>query len=95
MGRLLYFRTMGLRWKTAIRAQEQTDSSGMVRQIVADTPGAISYTAFSYVTKEVQTLNIDNVEPTDENVTTNHWKIWAYEHMYTDRKANRTSCPFS
>ncbi|MEG0628738.1 MAG: substrate-binding domain-containing protein, partial [Enterococcus sp.] len=68
--------------KTAIRAQEQ-DSSGMVRQIVADTPGAISYTAFSYVTNEVQTLSIDGIQPTDENVSTNRWKIWAYEHMYT------------
>lgn len=73
--------------KTAMRAQEQ-DSSGMVRQIVADTPGAISYVAFSYVTKEVATLKIDGVSPTDENVTTNDWKIWAYEHMYT--KGNPT-----
>ena len=32
--------------ETAIPAQEQ-DSSGMVRQIVSDTPGAISYVAFS------------------------------------------------
>ncbi|KAF1305494.1 phosphate ABC transporter substrate-binding protein PstS [Enterococcus saccharolyticus] len=64
------------------RAQEQ-DSSGMVRQIVSDTPGAISYVAFSYVTDEVNTLSIDGVEPTDENVTTNDWIIWSYEHMYT------------
>ena len=68
--------------ETAIRAQEQ-DSSGMVRQIVADTPGAISYVAFSYVTDDVATLSIDGVEPKDENVTTNKWTIWAYEHMYT------------
>ncbi len=68
--------------ETAIRAQEQ-DSSGMVRQIVADTPGAISYVAFSYVTDDVDTLSIDGVAPTDENVTTNKWTIWAYEHMYT------------
>jgi phosphate transport system substrate-binding protein len=68
--------------KTAIRAQEQ-DSSGMVRSIVADTPGAISYTAFSYVSDEVQTLSIDGVKPTDENVMTNKWLIWSYEHMYT------------
>ena len=64
------------------RAQEQ-DSSGMVRQIVGDTPGAISYVAFSYVTDEVDTLSIDGVEPTDKNVTTNEWPIWSYEHMYT------------
>ncbi|EOT31743.1 phosphate ABC transporter substrate-binding protein PstS [Enterococcus durans] len=68
--------------ETAIRAQEQ-DSSGMVRQIVADTPGAISYVAFSYVTDDVATLSIDGVAPKDENVTTNKWTIWAYEHMYT------------
>ena len=68
--------------KTAIQAQEQ-DSSGMVRSIVADTPGAISYTAFSYVTDEVATLSIDGIKPTDENVMTNNWIIWSYEHMYT------------
>ena len=51
--------------ETAIRSQEQ-DSSGMVRQIVADTPGAISYVAFSYVSKDVDTLKIDGVEPTDK-----------------------------
>lgn len=72
--------------KTAIRAQEQ-DSSGMVRQIVADTPGAISYVAFSYVSKDVATLKVDGVAPTDQNVTTNNWKIWAYEHMYTKGEA--------
>ncbi|EOT30109.1 phosphate ABC transporter substrate-binding protein PstS [Enterococcus saccharolyticus] len=68
--------------ETAKRAQEQ-DSSGMVRQIIADTPGAISYVAFSYVTDDVATLSIDGVEPTDENVTTNEWIIWSYQHMYT------------
>lgn len=71
--------------KTAIQSQEQ-DSSGMVRQIVSDTPGAISYTAFSYVSDDVQTLSIGGVAPTDANVTTNAWTIWAYEHMYTKGK---------
>lgn len=67
---------------TAKQSQEQ-DSSGMVRQIVADTPGAISYVAFSYVTDDVLTLKINGIEPTDENVQTNQWIIWSYEHMYT------------
>ena len=82
-----------LEGKTAIRAQEQ-DSSGMVRQIVADTQGAISYVAFSYVTDEVDTLKIDGVGPTDENVTTNAWKIWAYEHMYTKGKPDQLTADF-
>ncbi|GAA3026582.1 phosphate ABC transporter substrate-binding protein PstS [Tetragenococcus solitarius] len=68
--------------ENSVSAQEQ-DSSGMVRQIVSDTPGAISYVAFSYVTNDVDVLSIDGVEPTDKNVTTNDWPIWSYEHMYT------------
>ncbi|MGX7030032.1 phosphate ABC transporter substrate-binding protein PstS [Vagococcus zengguangii] len=64
------------------KAQEQ-DSTGMVRQIVSTTPGAISYLAFSYVTDEVQELSIDGIAPKDENVITNKWPIWSYEHMYT------------
>lgn len=79
--------------QTAIQAQEQ-DSSGMVRSIVADTPGAISYVAFSYVTEDVQTLSVDGVEPTDENVTTNDWKIWSYEHMYTKGKPSELTEEF-
>ena len=63
-------------------AQEQ-ESTGMVRQIVATTPGAISYVAFSYVTDEVKALKVDGVEPLDKHVKTNKWKIWSYEHMYT------------
>ena len=63
-------------------AQEQ-DSTGMVRQIVSTTPGAISYVAFSYVTEDVATLSIDGVSPTEENVMRNDWQVWSYEHMYT------------
>lgn len=63
-------------------AQEQ-ESTGMVRQIVSTTPGAISYVAFSYVTDDVATLTIDGVSPTEENVMRNKWPVWSYEHMYT------------
>lgn len=70
-------------------AQEQ-DSSGMVRQIVGTTPGAISYVGFSYVNKTVQAVNINNVAPTDKNVETNKWPVWSYEHMYTQKKCQST-----
>jgi len=79
--------------ETAIASQEQ-DSSGMVRSIVSDTPGAISYVAFSYVTDEVNVLSIDGVAPTDENVTTNEWKVWAYEHMYTKGEPTELTAEF-
>lgn len=67
-------------------SQEQ-ESTGMVRQIVSTTPGAISYVAFSYVTKDVQTLTIDGVKPTEKNVMNNDWFVWSYEHMYTKGEA--------
>lgn len=69
--------------QNSIITQEQ-ESSGTVRQIVASTPGTISYVAFSYVNEDVVALSIDGVEPTDENVKTNEWPIWSYEHMYTN-----------
>ena len=62
--------------------QEQ-DSSGTVQTMVAETPGAISYLAFSYYTDDIKALNVDGVEPTAQNVATDDWKIWSYEHMYT------------
>ncbi|MPN26665.1 Phosphate-binding protein PstS 1 [bioreactor metagenome] len=34
------------------------------------------------------------MEPTDENVTTNEWTIWAYEHMYTKGKPTELTDEF-
>ena len=63
------------------------DASGSVVQLVGQTPGAISYVSFPYIHKPgIKPLNLDGVEPTDKNVTTNKWKIWSYEHMYTNNK---------
>ena len=76
------FEKWGLDNAKVATSQEQ-DSNGTVQKIVSTTPGAISYLAFSYVKSDVQALSIDNVKPTEANVATNKWKIWAYEHMYT------------
>lgn len=79
------FERFGLKNHRSIAAQEQ-DSSGMVRQIVATTPGSISYVGFSYVDKTVQAIRLNGVEPTNQNVADNSWPIWSYEHMYTGLK---------
>ncbi|WP_420844378.1 phosphate ABC transporter substrate-binding protein [Lacticaseibacillus kribbianus] len=76
------FEALGLKTTKVITAQEQ-DSSGTVMKMVKQTPGAISYLAFSAIQSGVTPVALDNVKPTDENVTTNKWSIWAYEHMYT------------
>lgn len=77
------FEKWGLDGAEAIQSQEQ-DSSGTVRQIVAETPGTISYLALSYLDDSIEALSIDGVEPTAENIQTNDWTIWSYEHMYTN-----------
>ena len=64
------------------KPQEQ-DSSGTAAKMVASTPGAISYLAFSYYDDTVKALKVGGVEPKEANVEDNSWTIWAYEHMYT------------
>ncbi|WML43101.1 phosphate ABC transporter substrate-binding protein [Neobacillus sp. PS3-40] len=60
------------------------DASNTVKKIINETPGAIGYLAFSYLTDSTVTaLSIDGVEPTAENVQSGKFPVWAYEHMYT------------
>lgn len=77
------FEKWGLDGAETIQTQEQ-DSSGTVRKIVAETPGAISYLALSYLDDSIQALSLDGVEATPENIVDNKWPIWSYEHMYTN-----------
>ncbi|RNB83521.1 phosphate ABC transporter substrate-binding protein [Brevibacillus panacihumi] len=59
------------------------DSSGTVRKIIAETPGAIGYLALSYINDSVKALKLDGVEANGENIATNQYPVWAYQHMYT------------
>ena len=66
----------------SFKPQEQ-DSSGTAAKMVANTPGAISYVAFSYYDDTFKALKVGGVAPEAKNVEDNSWAIWAYEHMYT------------
>ena len=82
------FEKWGLDGAKTIQAQEQ-DSSGTVKKIVSSTPGAISYLALSYIDDSIEALSLDGVTPTAENIETNDWPIWSYEHMYTKGKPTK------
>ncbi|WP_062355837.1 phosphate ABC transporter substrate-binding protein [Bacillus kwashiorkori] len=60
------------------------DSSNTVKKIISETKGTIGYLALSYFTDDlVKALSIDGVQPTDENIQTGQYPIWAYQHSYT------------
>ncbi|KHO62796.1 phosphate-binding protein [Thermoanaerobacter sp. YS13] len=76
--------------KIVLKGQEEAqglalteDSSGAVKKAVADTKGAISYLAFSYLDNTVKALKYEGVEPNVQNVIDGKYPIWSYEHMYT------------
>lgn len=61
---------------------------------VRTTPGTISYAAFTgskHATDEglistdgIVELSIDGVAPTEENVSAGSYRLWTYEHVYTN-----------
>lgn len=83
------FEDIILHGKKPIKSQEQ-DSNGTVKKIVNTTPGTISYLSFPYANDtNIQKLSIDHIKPTNKNITTNKWKLWSYEHMYTKGKPTK------
>lgn len=70
------------------------DASGTVRKAVAETDGAISYLALSYVDNSVKSVKLDGVEANADNIKTGKYPIWAYEHMYTKGEAKDATKAF-
>ena len=62
---------------------QKTDSSTSLLDVVAHTPGAISYLALSVVNASVHEIAINNKMATPENIANGSYAFWSYEHMYT------------
>lgn len=78
----------------SFRPVAEVDSSGTVVEQVAATEGAISYVAFNYMTNDgIKGLSVDGVDPTQENVESGDFNIWAYEHMYTRSDEDASTAP--
>jgi phosphate transport system substrate-binding protein len=60
------------------------DATGTVVSVVKQTPGAVSYAAFSGTRGTgLNEVSIDGVAPTDENIIVGKYPVWSYEHMFT------------
>lgn len=73
-----------------------TDDSGVLLQDVQGNKGAIGYVALSYLvtSPSVNTVSIDGVEPTLDNIYSGKYKVWGTEHMYTKGKATGATAAF-
>lgn len=59
------------------------DSATNTLSVIAHTPGALGYIAASLVDNSVDTLDIDGLAPTIDNVASNRYHFWVYGHLYT------------
>ncbi len=80
----------------ASNASMETDDSGVLLQNVTDTKGAIGYVALSYLVDndDVDTVAIDGVEPTLEYTYSGDYKVWTFEHMYTNGEPDKATKAF-
>jgi phosphate transport system substrate-binding protein len=71
------------------------DATATVISTVKQTPGAISYVAFSWIKDSgLNALAIDGVGPADRNVVTGRYTFWSYEHMLTYGKPSGEAARF-
>ncbi|MCM3784686.1 phosphate ABC transporter substrate-binding protein [Neobacillus mesonae] len=72
----------------------QEESSGNVKKLVTETPGAIGYLALSYLDDTLTAVKYEGVDATVENIETGEYPVWAYQHMYTNGEPNEVTQAF-
>ncbi len=61
----------------------EEESSALVRTMIEQTKGAISYLALSYRRDGLMCFGVAGVAATNDNVAVGKYPIWSFEHMYT------------
>ncbi len=61
----------------------EEESSALVRTMLEQTTGAISYLALSYLRESLVCFSVSGIAPTNDNIAAGAYPIWSYEHMYT------------
>ena len=59
-------------------------SNGAIVQAVAKTPNAIGYIGIGYMTKEIKTVSVDTIEPTEKNTVNGSFPIARPLFMFTN-----------
>ncbi|MDR0287819.1 MAG: phosphate ABC transporter substrate-binding protein PstS family protein [Clostridiales bacterium] len=78
----------------------QAENSLSLLTGVNNTTGAIGYLALSYIldqspdTEKINKVQIDGVDATYENIYSNKYQVWGYEHMYTKGEPNAQTKAF-
>lgn len=69
------FDELMMKGKPNTPAAMRQGSNGAIRQVVAEDPNAVGYISIGIVDKTVKALNIDNVQPTIDNVRNKVYKF--------------------
>ena len=72
------------------------DATGTVVATVKNTPGAVTYAAFSGTRAQtgITEVSLNGVAPTDVNVVNGKYPFWSYEHMFTNGQPNAEASRF-